>query len=132
MWTISLLLLSQAASASLDTGSTGSALSGISDVASEKLNEGKGMLLKGGQPIRGHFPEVELGVLLKTMTSGRVFRGTWESSPVAIKVRLHRQGGRQLRDEISWDAQSDAACTYVMGSSQTAHAFCVARCIVHT
>lgn len=81
----------KAASASLDGGSAQSVVSNASEAQTERLQEGKGVLLKSKLPLQETFREVELGVLVKATTSGRIFRGQWKACQVAIKVLERHQ-----------------------------------------
>lgn len=52
------------------------------------LQDGKSLIVKPGGSIRASFAEVQLGVLVRALSQGRIFRGRWRGGSVAVKVKL--------------------------------------------
>lgn len=70
--------------ASSKSGSAPSSIKGPPE-NQEYLQADKGVLVKANTFAIG-FPEASLGILVRATPQGRIYRGSWHSSAVAIKV----------------------------------------------
>ena len=106
-----------------DSGSEGGTLTPTASLASTPMGRApsastqlawlhgdKAKLVKSGS-IRSSFSEVQLGVLVRATPQGRIFRGRWHDSPVAVKVPQlfpphfleNRKFGIQILNFSLWD-----------------------------